>query len=232
MKFILILFFVILFSTIVYSNNFTLQISEVYPNPAGKDNINPNDKEFIEIYNFGNNNIDLTHSKILNSKNKSLQISEYFNLINSKQYLVIYPMSKFALKNSGKEEILLTNNDFIIDKFQYSYSEETYSWSRINNSWVLAKATPGKINFIKYSSKKKTKNNFLNNSHINVVDNKNSTKSEKLLNITNNNINRVVYESKDLKQSRLGIYLFLLTLTLVIISLLIERWKINKSKQG
>ena len=229
-KFSLFIVLLILLSNVSALDNITLQISEIYPNPPGKDNINLENREFIEIYNFGNKEINLDNFKILNSKNKSLVISSYFNLIRSKQYLIFYPMNKFSLKNSGQEEILLTYNDFIIDEFSYSYSQEGYSWTRLNNTWILAKPSLGKTNLAKTEIKKikeKTKSNLKLPSY-----NKIYNKSEKLLNIVNNNTNsKIVYESKALKQSRLGLYLFLFTLTLVIISLLIEKWKINKSKQ-
>lgn len=200
--------------------NITLKISEIYPDPPGKDNSDLNNREFIEIYNYGENKIDLTDLEIQNSKNKSFKISDYA-FINPKQFLIIYPSMKFSLKNNRYEKLSLFYKGYLIDDVSYSYSKESLSWTLVKSNWLLKKPSPGFDSNFKINSSAK---NYLN---------KTKNKSEKLLNITDNTLNKAVYESNTLKQRRLGLYFFSITLILIIISLLIENGrKGNKSKSN
>ncbi len=216
--FIICIIFILAGNVFAY-NNITLRITEFFPNPIGKDNFGLENMEFIEIYNFGASEIYLDGFKIYNNKNKSLSISEYFKSIKPDQYIAFYPAMKFSLKNNGKENLILTYKDFLIDEVGYLHSKEGFSWAYISNNWTLTKPTPGRSN-----TNENLKDPKLNINHI-------TNKSEKLLNITNFNTSRAVYKSKTLKQGKIGLYLFLFTLTLIIISFAVEKWKINKLRQ-
>lgn len=215
MKIILLFIFILL--TNVIAENVTLKITEVFPDPKGKDNSELNKREFIEIYNYGEKQISLENCNIMNIKNKSFNLYDFFNTIEPKSYLVIYPMTKFSLKNKGNEKITLVYNDFIIDEFKYSESKENLSWININGKWVIDKPTPG-FNYIK-NTKKALKTNKTTLKH----------NSEKLLNIKNDSdYSEKIYESQGLKQRKLGFQFFSATLLLVIITLLIEKWQTKK----
>ncbi len=217
---ILIICFIVLLNNTSSFENVTLSITEIFPDPPGKDNFNINTREFLELYNYGNNEIDLSKVKIQNNKNKSFQISE-FQFIKPKQYLVIYPSLKFSLKNKGDEKISLFYNDFLIDEVYYSYSKESFSWLKLNNTWILGKSTPG------YSIIKEPKNlnNSKNKSSLKFTTLNSEKESEKLLNISNKPLPQTVYESNAFKQRRLGLYFFIVVLIFIILYQLINDGK-------
>lgn len=78
-------------------------ISEIFPNPAGSDNEN----EFIELYNKGDRDIDLTGWELGDDSKKKYEItgsakSQISTIIKTKGYFAIYRSeSKIALNNSG-----------------------------------------------------------------------------------------------------------------------------------
>ncbi|MBI2671349.1 lamin tail domain-containing protein [Candidatus Woesearchaeota archaeon] len=320
MKKIIIVLLILFLVQIAFASEITLEITEFFPDPSGKDNANINNREFIEIYNYGNEEVNLSDITIKNSKNYSIDLKNY-NSINQDEYLVVYPSKELSLKNSGEEKIGLYDSNILIDKVLYTYSEESFSWSKINKNWVLTNPTPGAENkafkneeeikikkitpenplfgntilisteiytaaknsrysiFIENLTKElrlnlkeeyqlynleiplEIKSNcdynlkegfFLlkiksrDNLSIKKIYIKNnekcqkdvSSKEDKSIKTPNikpslaNAINKTIYESKDLKQRKLVLYAFSVTLIIVIICLIIEddRWKGNKSK--
>lgn len=209
---LLLYFFVLVVLFISVNGDLSLELSEVFSNPAGKDK---NEGEFIEIYNYGNLSIGLKGIRLKNSRNKSIELSDFYTEIAPNEYLIFYP--DFTLKNTNERIMLFYGYD-MIDEFRYNLSLENLSWVKIYDEWYAGKKSEGMPNF-KSISKYNENNICLNQSII---------KSETLLKINNKSKIRGAYISKDLKQKRLGIYFFSLTLVFIIITLILEKWKARK----
>ena len=190
-----------------------LEISEIFPNPVGKDN----DKEFIEIHNYGNLSISLKGIWLKNQNNKSFELSNFHDEIPAYSYLVFYP--GFNLRNQN-EKIKLIFGYEVIDEFNYNSSIEGMSWIKINNEWYVGKSSEGIQNFKNFTMIE-YKIEYINKSVI---------KSETLLK-SDIKQNKIIYIAKNLKQKKLGLYLFLITMVFIIIILLVENGrKRNKSE--
>ena len=129
----------------------TIEITELLPNPEGDDDASMPQGEWIELFNYGTTEIDLTNFKLKDKSNHVLTISgttTYTQIIEPNNYLVIYTNGQFGfLNNDGLEEIrLLTPEEIQINKMTYSESREGNSWSKIDNVWKLTKPTPGEEN--------------------------------------------------------------------------------------
>ena len=162
----------------------TLLISEFLPNPEGNDY----GQEFIEIYNYGNEAIDLKNFYlIVGSKKVKLE-----GVIEPMEYFVLYNKNyNFYIKNKGDSISLYFENEKI---FEISYNGQApvgQSFSRKSNGeWEFTTTiTPGKENIFSaktsYDKPNKQKNNlndqFIRNSSleanlnkdINFLNNKN-----------------------------------------------------------
>jgi len=107
--------------------------------------------EWIELYNHGEKELDLTDCKLKDKANHVLTISDtttYSTKIKPNDYLVVYTNGKFGfLNNDGLEEIrLFTPQETQIEKITYTDSREGTSWSKNNNAWQLTRPTPGEEN--------------------------------------------------------------------------------------
>lgn len=146
-----------------YSNN--ILISEILPNPYGVDN----DEEFIELYNSGDKEVDLTGWMFGDATSRKYKIESTKNnkntnaIIKPNDYFVIYRSdSKVALNNTGDTVKLyqpLKDEPFI----EMKYSDAIEGWSYVNtsiktdintnlmnNDWVWTELiTPGEENIIK-----------------------------------------------------------------------------------
>jgi len=130
---------------------YTLEITEFLPDPEGYDSAPMPNGEWIEFFNYGDIDLDLTGCIIKDNANHNLIISDittYTSIIQSKGYLVVYTNNKSGfLNNEGLEEIkLLSPNEIEIDKVTYSDSKEGNSWSKIENVWQLTKPSPNEEN--------------------------------------------------------------------------------------
>ncbi len=104
-------------------------INEVLPDPADSDEEN----EWVELYNNGNEEINISGFILKDAANHELTIPEG-SIIQSKNWFVIYRNgnASFSLNNSGEETVILydlTNN--LLDSFSYSGSATDKSWGRI-----------------------------------------------------------------------------------------------------
>ena len=111
-----------------------LKISEIYPNP------NANEKEWIEIYNNSNQDVNNFDFQILinNSKKKNPTFT-----IPSKAYKLI----EVSRINNQEAQISLKQGDRIIDQINYSKSLKGESFSKINQIFYWTKViTPGEKN--------------------------------------------------------------------------------------
>jgi|GEM_PF-1986305 hypothetical protein len=128
-------------------------ISEIFPNPAGAD-----DGEFIELYNPGDNEIDLTGLSLNDT-------SSYFYKLNQKifgkSFLTIYKKdSKISLNNSNEELKLYDCNKEIIASIKYDKSIEgkSYSYSFLDDEYFWTDPTPDDENFFDLESDLTTMN--------------------------------------------------------------------------
>ncbi len=190
----------------------SLEISEIFPNPTGNDK---NEEEFIEIHNYGNLSISLSGIRLKNSKNKTIELSEFYDEISPFEYMVFYP--DFSLKNTD-EKIMLFYGYELIEEVSYVSTFENFSWTKINGDWYLGKRSIEMPNF----------KNIPENKEKCPIINKSENKAETLLNVKNETKKSIIYISKDTKQRKLGGYLFLLALVFIIITLIFEKWKARK----
>jgi len=134
----------------------TLIISEFFPNPQGNDQ----GQEFIEIYNYGDEVLDIDGFILESGKNKinlkgKIEPKEYFVLTN-KDY-------NFYLRNNGETLKLYFDNQEIFKISYQGKAPQGKSFSRKKDgSWEFTEPTPGKENIffakeIKEGAKEGTK---------------------------------------------------------------------------
>ncbi len=134
--------------TIKYPNS--LRINELLPNPEGSDS----EFEFIELYNFGSTDIDLSSWSISDASRSYTIDKGDFNstLIESGGWFVLpRTISKIALNNSSPETITLSDpNGEMIDELYYELPvPENLSYNFYQDSWYWSETiTQGKENVI------------------------------------------------------------------------------------
>lgn len=152
---ILILLFILSPNKIVFANS-SVAINEIFPNPAGDENID----EWVELYNSGLEDVDVNGWTLCDLSNHSLTISTEnttgaTTILKSKSYLVVSRNnSSFSLNNSGDETVTLFNTSSCSgesqDAVSYNGTLEEKSWGRIpNGTGGLEKnleKTPGAAN--------------------------------------------------------------------------------------
>ncbi len=147
-------------------------ISEIMPNPAGRD-----EDEWVELYNQEDFNVNLGGWQLKSSKQIFVFPKDFFlkplefRIIDRKQ-------SSLALVNKGDKIQLIDNYNNLIDEVNYNNAPDGLSYIYLdNNKWVWTMApTPNKENVYKsiqnHNKPKITKDNNLNNDN-NVSFNKN-----------------------------------------------------------
>ena len=111
-----------------------IKITEVFPNPKGKDT----GKEWLELYNSGNQDINLGNWKIsqtkLNSdttKPKNITLSDQLT-IKAKNYLILDNSQLKSLSNQQNKIELTDYTGKIIDSITYEKTTENLSLSKIS----------------------------------------------------------------------------------------------------
>ncbi|MDP3043133.1 MAG: lamin tail domain-containing protein [bacterium] len=149
-------------------------ISEIFPNPVGSDNEN----EFIELYNKGNRDVDLTGWMIGDDSKKKYEIANSAKsqprvlgttIIKTKGYLTIYRSeSKIALNNNGDSvKLYQPLKDEPSQTVKYEKAAEGWSYNfdyakqdanpSSGGKYVWSEVvTPGKENIIKTINHKPT----------------------------------------------------------------------------
>ena len=132
-----------------------LKITEFLADPQGYDTAAMPDGEWVELYNEGNDNIDLS-GFILKDKNDnndliitSTNVENSTTTIKSKEYKVIYrnENGKFNLNNDEFEKVRLYDSNLtLLDEISYATTREAVSWSKIDDLWILTVPTPTKEN--------------------------------------------------------------------------------------
>ncbi len=130
-------------------------LNEIFPHP--KDN--PNDNEFIEIYNPLNEDVSLENWKLIDASQSGSFIfsSTSFTpcitdpvtcfIVPKKSFVTVYRSDfDFALNDSGPEIVsLVAPNNKIISTMSYENSAESLSLN-FSAKWYQAEPTPGKEN--------------------------------------------------------------------------------------
>ena len=131
-----------------YSND--IIVSEIFPNPEGVDN----EDEFVELYNKGEQDVNLIGWKVGDNSKRKYKIIED-KIIKAQQYLIIYRSeSKIALNNGGDSiKIYQPVKDEAYLKIEYDKAIEGWSFNnQLNheNDYVWSEVvTPGYENIIK-----------------------------------------------------------------------------------
>ncbi|PLX28215.1 hypothetical protein C0581_03110 [Candidatus Parcubacteria bacterium] len=133
------------------SNFVGVVINEVFPNPRGSDN----EDEFIEIFNNGNETINLKDCKLGDSSKKRYTIKQ--GSVQPGGFVVFKrSMTGIALNNTGGDEVkIFAPNGASIDSMQYpgsSKEDESYA-RREDDSWAwTTQVTSGRKNMIEGKS--------------------------------------------------------------------------------
>ena len=131
---------------------FVIGIVEFLPDPFGDDNDSMPNGEWIELYNNGGIDLDLTGMYFYDAYNRKLIISDVTTtnnaLIKANGFLVVYTNGMFGfLNNEDLEEIRLYNsNGELIEKISYGSSREGVSWSKYKDIWQMSEPSPGSEN--------------------------------------------------------------------------------------
>ena len=136
---------------IVYNFSDEIVISEIYPNPKGRDN-QDGDYEWLELYNCSSENIDLIGwqiDDILNKGSKSYLIKKN-KIIKARSHLILNNQeTKVIFNNSGDEVNLLWPDGTVVDNVSYGKSIEEQSYNWVNDGWVWSQIiTPNKNNTV------------------------------------------------------------------------------------
>jgi len=130
-----------------------IKINEFLPDPNGYDDEDKPNGEFIELYNEGDEDIDLLNFYFKDDFDSHQVFISDTNilgstLIKSKDYLVIYPRySSGFLNNDGYERVRLFGfNNNLIDEISYSNSIEGSSWAKIEDNWYQTIPSPDEDN--------------------------------------------------------------------------------------
>ena len=123
-----------------------LRINEVFPNPAAKGE----DNEYIEIYNFGDKNIDLTGFTLKDATQSGGYVFPAETEIKPGEFLLIYKsVSKISLNNTEEQIYLLDDNENQIDFLEYfkTKEESSFGFDEVENTFRWSKnLTPGAKN--------------------------------------------------------------------------------------
>jgi len=129
-----------------------IKINEFLPNPIGKDDDESPNGEWVELYNYGNKDIDLGGLILNDNYGNGLEISEVnvldSTIIKSKNFKVIYRNGngRLELNNEGFDKVILYYDGIIIDEVSYSNSKEGISWGLIESIWQYGLPTPNEEN--------------------------------------------------------------------------------------
>ena len=124
-----------------------IEITEIFPNPAGNDN-----EEFIEIYNSANFPIDITDLKIDDEIGGSKgYIIPQNSVILPNSYVVFWKEeTKISLNNTSDSARLLYPDDSVLFEINYDKTIEDASFAKINGNWKWTNSpTPNTENSLK-----------------------------------------------------------------------------------
>ena len=131
-----------------FSND--IYISEILPNPDGDDT----KLEFIEIYNSGQREVNLTGWNLSNEDDKKVNLEKIATstIIKADEYLALYrPQVKIVLHNDqGEVKLSQPLADQPVQTVKYKNVKEGWSYNNANADWIWSETpTPGAANVIK-----------------------------------------------------------------------------------
>jgi len=140
-------------SNLIQPKSYNLLINEFIPNPEGADDAPIPDGEWIEVFNNGNEEINLEGFVIKDDYGNGMTVSTTnvvgSTIIRPNSLLTIYRNTDGRLElNNDEDKITLYDpNENIIDEVSYSSSKEGLSWSKIGDRWLETVPTPNRENF-------------------------------------------------------------------------------------
>ncbi len=126
---------------------FTVRLNEILPDPEGADA----DGEFIELYNYGDQIVDLSGYKLDDQEGgSSSYVFPEETTVNADEYFVVERSeSGLALNNDQDSARLLDSTDAILEDIPYQNGDEGWSYSYHNDEWDWTNiVTPGEENQI------------------------------------------------------------------------------------
>lgn len=120
-----------------------IRINEILPNPAGADA----GKEYIELYNFGDQPQNLSRYKLLIGKSleKTLELPD-INIAPGGYFVIKNSVYNFSLLNTANS-VALSYGSRVVHETSYLNPKDDMSWSFIDDSWVYTnQQTPGEHN--------------------------------------------------------------------------------------
>lgn len=118
-------------------------ISEIFANPSGTD-----EKEFIEIFNSGENDEDLSGWIIRSGSGAPFVLPEGA-MIGAKNYLVFYKTAtKISINNTSDTISLINGDNQIVDMVRIGKSATDESYAFVNGEWKWSSPTPGGENIV------------------------------------------------------------------------------------
>jgi hypothetical protein len=115
-----------------YQYSEQVRINELVPNPEGSD-----DSEWIELYNYGIEDLDLLGWSIEDAAEKNYLINESL-IVSSDGYVVLRrEQTGISLNNSNETVFLKDPDGQVIDEFNYEKSKEAQSWSYFEDGWQM-----------------------------------------------------------------------------------------------
>ncbi|MCK5332589.1 lamin tail domain-containing protein [Candidatus Parcubacteria bacterium] len=159
-------------------------ITEFLPNPEDSDR----DNEFIELYNKGEKDVDLTGWTLEDKKGKIkvFTIPEK-NIIKAKSYKVFYSdETRIALNNSGDGVVLKDDRENIVSETLVSNSakeDQSFSLDKDDNwVWTL-RPTAGRENIIEVEENDEINFDEKTENKIDIIEEDNSQKNDEIENL-------------------------------------------------
>ncbi len=121
-----------------YDYSDAIVVSEIYPNPFGRDNREGN-YEWIELYNNSSEDVNLKGWQIddILEKGSKAYIIEEDKIIKARSFAVFENVqTKIMLNNIGDEVNILWPDGEVVDSVRYEKADEGLSYNWTPNSWT------------------------------------------------------------------------------------------------
>lgn len=126
----------------VMSDNYSdVIISEIFANPSGAD-----EKEFIEIFNSGVREVDLSGWMLRASSGNPFAMPAETKIGPNKYLAFFKKATKISINNSEDKVSLIDHENRLIDMVRIGKSKTDESYSFMNGEWKWNVATPGAAN--------------------------------------------------------------------------------------
>ncbi|MBI4652866.1 lamin tail domain-containing protein [Candidatus Kuenenbacteria bacterium] len=184
------------YSTPVYSNQ--IIINEILPDPKGNDT-----EEWIEFFNQGDQDINLTNWILDDDENGSAKYIIPLNTIILKQgYLIFKRKQTGIILNNDKDRARLFDpNNQLKSEIFYQNAKSGQSYSRMENGkWEWVNPSPGAINNQQLTDNNETQNSKLKTQNQNENENlKTEEENNKSINNQQSTINNEIKKQENIK---------------------------------